>query len=209
MGGSGSEPGGGVAESEQELPLQHLRALWGSRKAVHDIQIQFASIGRLRHGRFDSHAYEPFAIHVAEPSDIEALRSGVPLQNFGKKDFALVTQEYGINGMLEIFNIENRTGQARADFNASLNGLVQQFFRSLSMSMPVPFKHEESLVRVKGGDKGWQRGEVAVAQEDLGLLSERLKNHGFAESVSGNDGGSAEEEGGGGFNLGSIGLLGR
>ena len=48
---------------------------------------------------------------------------------------------------------------------------------------------------------------MVAVQEDLGLLSERLKNHGFAESVS--SGGSAEEEGGGGFNLGSIGLLGR
>jgi len=65
---------------------------------------------------------------------------------------------------------------------------------------------------VEGGDKGWQRGGVGVAvPEDLGLgsLSERLKNHGFAESVSGAGGGSAEEEGGGGFNIGSIGLLGR
>ena len=41
------------------------------------------------------------------------------------------------------------------------------------------------------------------------MLSERLKNHGFAESVSGNGGGSAEEEGDGRFNIGSIGLLGR
>ncbi|KAG4960705.1 uncharacterized protein LOC114375987 isoform X2 [Glycine soja] len=129
-----------------------------------------------------------------------------PSQSFGKRDFALATQEYGINGVSAIFNIGNRIGQAGADFGASLNGLVQQFFRSLPV--PVPFKHEESSVRVEGGDKGWQRGGVVVAvQEDLGLLSERLKNHGFAESVS--SGGSAEEEGGGGFNLGSIGLLGR
>ena len=131
-----------------------------------------------------------------------------PSQSFGKRDFALATQEYGINGVSAIFNIGNRIGQAGADFGASLNGLVQQFFRSLPV--PVPFKHEESSVRVEGGDKGWQRGGVVVAvQEDLGLLSERLKNRGFAESVSGSGGGSAEEEGGGGFNLGSIGLLGR
>lgn len=44
MGGSGSEPGGGAAESEQELPLQHLRALRGSRKAVYDIQIQLLTL---------------------------------------------------------------------------------------------------------------------------------------------------------------------
>jgi len=133
-----------------------------------------------------------------------------PTQSFGKRDFALATQEYGINGVSAIFDIGNRIGQAGADFGASLNGLVQQFFRSLPV--PVPFKHEESSVRVDGGDKGWQRGGVGIAvPEDLGLgsLSERLKNHGFAESVSGGSGGSAEEEGGGGFNIGSIGLLGR
>ncbi|WVZ01017.1 hypothetical protein V8G54_027086 [Vigna mungo] len=133
-----------------------------------------------------------------------------PTQTFGKRDFALATQEYGINGVSAIFDIGNRIGQAGADFGASLNGLVQQFFRSLPV--PVPFKHEESSVRVEGGDKGWQRGGVGIAvPEDLGLgsLSERLKNHGFAESVSGGTGGSAEEEGGGGFNIGSIGLLGR
>jgi len=65
---------------------------------------------------------------------------------------------------------------------------------------------------VEGGNKGWQRGGVGVAvPEDLGLgsLSQRLKNHGFAESFSGGGGGSAEEEGGGGFNIGSIGALGR
>jgi len=133
-----------------------------------------------------------------------------PSQSFGKRDFALATQEYGINGVSAIFDIGSRIGQAGADFGASLNGLVQQFFRSLPV--PVPFKHEESSVRVEGGNKGWQRGGVGVAvPEDLGLgsLSQRLKNHGFAESFSGGGGGSAEEEGGGGFNIGSIGALGR
>ncbi|ESW21539.1 hypothetical protein PHAVU_005G079200 [Phaseolus vulgaris] len=144
------------------------------------------------------------------PSQSKLFDLEFPSQSFGKRDFALATQEYGINGVSAIFDIGNRIGQAGADFGASLNGLVQQFFRSLPV--PVPFKHEESSVRVEGGDKGWQRGGVGVAvPEDLGLgsLSERLKNHGFAESVSGAGGGSAEEEGGGGFNIGSIGLLGR
>ncbi|KAK7324510.1 hypothetical protein VNO77_28115 [Canavalia gladiata] len=139
-----------------------------------------------------------------------------PSQSFGTRDFGLLTTEdYGINGVSAIFDIGNRIGQAGADFGASLNGLVQQFFRSLPL--PVPFKHEEDSVRMEGADKGWQRSGVGVAvQEDLGLglLSERLKNHGFSESISsgngGGGGGTVEEEvGGGGFNLGSIGHLGR
>ncbi|XP_027340373.1 uncharacterized protein LOC113853884 isoform X2 [Abrus precatorius] len=135
-----------------------------------------------------------------------------PSQNFGKRDFGLATEDYGINGVSAIFDIGNRIGQAGADFGASLNGLVQQFFRSLPL--PVPFKQEEDSVRMEGGDKGWQRSGVGVVvQEDLGLgsLSERLKNHGFAENVNNNGGGSGtvEEEVGGGFNLGSIGHLGR
>lgn len=145
-----------------------------------------------------------------------------PAQSFGSRDLALATQEYGINGVSAIFDIGNRIGQAGADFGASLNGLVQQFFRSLPLPV-VQFKQEEAVVgsvRVDG-EKGRQRSGgggggvgVAVMQEDLGLgsLSERLKNHGFAENNSGGGGGNGEEEtagGGGGFNLGSIGHMGR
>ncbi|XP_039686621.1 uncharacterized protein [Medicago truncatula] len=105
-------------------------------------------------------------------------------QSFGKKDFGLPVDDYGVSA---IFDIGNRIGQAGMDFGASLNGMVQQFFRSL----PVPFKQEEDGVRV--GGKG-ERGGVY----------ERLKNHGFSESVSG----SVDEEIGG-LNLGSAGYLGR
>ena len=116
-------------------------------------------------------------------------------QSFGKKDFGLPVDDYGVSA---IFDIGNRIGQAGMDFGASLNGMVQQFFRSL----PVPFKQEED-----GGKRRERRGLVGVGlNEDLGLglLSERLKNHGFSESVSG-----SVEEDIGGFNLGSAGHLGR
>ncbi|CAL5201052.1 unnamed protein product [Lathyrus oleraceus] len=124
-------------------------------------------------------------------------------QSFGKRDFGLPVDDYGVSA---IFDIGNRIGQAGMDFGASLNGMVQQFFRSLPL--PVPFKHEEDTVRVGGGGEGRpRRGLVGVSvNEDLGLgsLTERLRNHGFSESVSG----TVEEEIGG-FNLGSAGHLGR
>ncbi|KAJ1441595.1 hypothetical protein SESBI_01213 [Sesbania bispinosa] len=131
-----------------------------------------------------------------------------PSQSFGKKDFGLAVDDYGVSAILDI---GSRIGQAGADFGASLNGMVQQFFRSLPV--PVPFKHEEDSLRMEGGgDKGRQRSGVVevVVQEDLGLgsLSERLKNRGFAESVSVSGGGNVDEEIGG-FNLGSAGHLGR
>ncbi|XP_058779512.1 uncharacterized protein LOC131653398 [Vicia villosa] len=125
-------------------------------------------------------------------------------QSFGKRDFGLPVDDYGVSA---IFDIGNRIGQAGMDFGASLNGIVQQFFRSLPL--PGPFKHEEDTVRVGGGGgEGRQRrGLVGVSvNEDLGLgsLTERLRNHGFSESVSG----TVDEEIGG-LNLGSAGHLGR
>lgn len=129
-----------------------------------------------------------------------------PTQNFGKRDFGFATDNYGIDGVSAIFDIGNRIGQAGADFGASLNGLVQQFFRSL----PMPFKQEDTVlaaVRMEG-DKGRLRADTGITmQEDLGSLTERLRNHGFAENDTG-AGGSVDEEVGG-FNLSSAGLLGR
>lgn len=125
-------------------------------------------------------------------------------QSFGKRDFGLPVDDYGVSA---IFDIGNRIGQAGMDFGASLNGMVQQFFRSFPLLLP--FKQEEDSVRVGGGSgKGRKRSGLVgvVVNEDLGLgsLTERLKNHGFSESVSG----SVDEEVGG-FNLGSAGHLGR
>lgn len=129
-----------------------------------------------------------------------------PTQNFGKRDFGLATENYGIDGVSAIFDIGSRIGQAGADFGASLNGLVQQFFRSL----PIPFKQEDTVMastRMEG-DKGRLAADAGInMQEDLGSLSERLKNYGFAENDAG-AGGSMDEEIGG-FNLSSAGLLGK
>ncbi|KAI4323055.1 hypothetical protein L6164_022692 [Bauhinia variegata] len=103
-----------------------------------------------------------------------------PSQNFGKRDFGLATDNAGIDGVSAIFDIGNRIGQAGADFGASLNGLVHHFFRSF----PMPFKHEDTVmasVRMEG-DKGRQRADLGVTlQEDLGSLSERLRDSGFVE----------------------------
>ncbi|PNY09543.1 hypothetical protein L195_g006096 [Trifolium pratense] len=124
--------------------------------------------------------------------------------SFGKRDFGLPVDDYGVSA---IFDIGNRIGEAGMNFGASLNGMVHHFFQSLPL--PVPFKNEEDSVRVgNDGGKGRQRnGLVGVSvSEDLGLglLTERLKNHGFSESVS-----ETVDEEIGGFNLGSAGHLGR
>ncbi|KAE9585124.1 hypothetical protein Lalb_Chr25g0285681 [Lupinus albus] len=136
------------------------------------------------------------------PSKSKLFYLEFPSQDFRTMDFGLGSIDYGANGVSALFDIGNRIGQAGADFGASLNGLVQQFFRWL----PVPvesFMPEDVLMgslRVER-DKGRQRNGVGVVvKENLGLgsLSEKLKNHGFAEISSG---GIVDEEVGG-FNLG-------
>ncbi|KAI4333517.1 hypothetical protein L6164_018311 [Bauhinia variegata] len=133
-----------------------------------------------------------------------------PSQNFGNRDFRLATENTGIDGVSAIFDIGNRIGQAGADFGASLNGLVQQFFRSF----PMPFKHEDTVMSSvqMEGDKGRQRADLGVTlREDLGSLSERLRDYGFAENDTGagtGTGGSVEEEIAG-FDLSSAARLGR
>lgn len=129
-----------------------------------------------------------------------------PTRNFGKGDFGLATENYGIDGVSAIFDIGNRIGQAGADFGASLNGLVQQFFRSL----PIPFKQEDTVMTsvLMEGDKGRLTADFGInMQEDLGSLSERLRNYGFAENDT--VAGASVDEEIGGFDLSSAGLLGR
>ncbi|KAF7836624.1 epstein-barr nuclear antigen [Senna tora] len=152
-----------------------------------------------------SHVYPPSFVWPSPPKsklfDLE-----FSTQNFGKKGLGLATQNSGIDGVSAIFDIGNRIGQAGADFGASLNGLVQQFFRSL----PLPFKQEDTAMaslRMEG-DKERQGIDLGVTmQEDMGSLSEKLKNYGFAENETG-AGGLVDEEIGG-FNLSSAGHLGR
>ncbi|KAJ9183027.1 hypothetical protein P3X46_006947 [Hevea brasiliensis] len=126
-------------------------------------------------------------------------------QNFNGRDLGVLTDYSGINGVSAIFDIGNRICQAGADFGACLNGLVQQFFRRL----PVPFRQEEAVgmdVRMDG-----KRSNFGVGVEgELELVSERLRDYGFVENdaTGGKLGGSSDEEIGG-FNLKSVGYLGK
>ncbi|EEF42155.1 conserved hypothetical protein [Ricinus communis] len=127
-----------------------------------------------------------------------------PAYNFSKRDFGVLADSNGING---IFDIGNRIGQAGADFGACLNGLMQQFFRRL----PVPFRQEES-VRMEVVMMDSKRNDACVSLEgEFGLVSERLREFGFVDNGDAGIGrveGSSDEENGG-FNLKSVGHLGK
>ncbi|KAL5564956.1 hypothetical protein UlMin_028120 [Ulmus minor] len=129
-----------------------------------------------------------------------------PQPSFGKRDFGLVADSSGINGVSAILDIGNRIGQAGADFGAGLNVMVQQFFRML----PVPFRHDENVtatVRVDA-DKSRQRADVSMNfEEELGPLKDRLRDFGF-ENDTGADDGEVDEEISG-FNLRAAGHLAR
>ncbi|KAJ6979754.1 hypothetical protein D5086_021842 [Populus alba] len=141
----------------------------------------------------------------SKPFDLE-----FPGHGFSKRDFGVLTDNSGIDGVSAIFDIGNRIGQAGADFGAALNGLVHQFFRRL----PVPFKQDESAgagVRMDG-----KRSEVGLCLDgELGLVSERLRDFGFVEDNSGGGGSGSRgvdellEEEIGGFNLKGVGFLGK
>ncbi|KAK9268581.1 hypothetical protein L1049_000335 [Liquidambar formosana] len=125
-------------------------------------------------------------------------------QSFGKRDFGLATDNSGINGVLAIFDIGNRLGQAGADFGACLNGMVQQFFRKL----PVPFRHEENEVASIRADVNCQTNDLGTSmKEGFGSLSEQFRDFGFAENDTALDGLVDEEISG--FNLKSLGHFGR
>ncbi|KAG6756363.1 hypothetical protein POTOM_039791 [Populus tomentosa] len=139
----------------------------------------------------------------SKPFDLE-----LPGHGFSKRDFGVLTDNSGIDGVSAIFDIGNRIGQAGADFGAALNGLMHQFFRRL----PVPFKQDESAgagVRMDG-----KRSEVGLCLDgELGLVSERLRDFGFVEDNSGGGGSRGVdellEEEIGGFNLKGVGFLGK
>lgn len=117
-----------------------------------------------------------------------------PSYNFVNKDFRFTADYYsGINGVLAVFDIGNRLGQAGADIGASLNGVVQQFFRLL----PFPFKRNDNDIAFGKlrPDVNSQRQDMGVkmqVQEDLGSLAKQFRDLGFVE----NDGKSDEENGG-------------
>ncbi|KAA8526745.1 hypothetical protein F0562_009026 [Nyssa sinensis] len=127
-----------------------------------------------------------------------------PSQNFVIRDFGLAINNSGINGVSSIFDIGNRLGQAGADFGACLNGVVQQFFRSL----PVPFRQDENVVASLRTDLSSQRTDAGITmQEDLGSLAESFRDLGFAENDTVSDGSLDEEISG--FNLKTAGHFGR
>nr|DAD48177.1 TPA_asm: hypothetical protein HUJ06_018114 [Nelumbo nucifera] len=102
-----------------------------------------------------------------------------PNQSFGKREFGLATDNSGINGVSTIFDIGNRLGQAGAEFGACLNGVVQQFFRRLS----VPFRQDEIEVAPLRVDAETRRRDVVVdRREDFESLAEQFREYGFAEN---------------------------
>ncbi|OMO92506.1 hypothetical protein COLO4_17523 [Corchorus olitorius] len=126
-----------------------------------------------------------------------------PSQTFVNKDFGLPIDK---SALFDIGGIGNRIGQAGLEFGASLNGLVQQFFRSL----PVPFRAEETAIVSLRGDMSVKGQKVEVGGNDMeGLvgISDRLKEFGFVENEGASEGAGDEEIPG--FNLKSAGLLGR
>ncbi|XP_059661409.1 uncharacterized protein LOC132307618 [Cornus florida] len=127
-----------------------------------------------------------------------------PSQSLAKGDFGRVTHNSGINGVSAIFDIGNRLGQAGADFGASLNGVVQQFFRRL----PVPFRQDENSVASLRTELNSQRTNMGITmQEDLGSLAESFRDSGFAENDTVSNGSMDEEIPG--FNLKTSGHFGR
>lgn len=125
-----------------------------------------------------------------------------------QRDFGLVVDNSAaINGVSAILDIGNRIGQVGADFGASLNGMVQQFFRRL----PVPFRPDENVAAAVRMDVGKNRisGDVGVSvKEELGPLTDRLREFGFVENDSGGGDGMGDEEVAG-FNLRTAGHFAR
>ncbi|XP_042037572.1 uncharacterized protein LOC121783539 [Salvia splendens] len=115
-----------------------------------------------------------------------------PTQSFMKNDFGLSLDKSTINGVTAIFDVGNRIGQAGADFGASFNGVVQQFFRRL----PLPFRHEESAgVSLVAEGHGRRAESMGISlQEDLGSLAERFKDYGIPENGAAVVEGSTEDD---------------
>lgn len=129
-------------------------------------------------------------------------------QSFAERDFRLLVDNtsHGINGVSAIFDIGNKLGQVGADFGASLNGVVQQFFRRL----PVPFRHEEDTVMLRVDDGVQRAADLGInmqVHEDLGTLAKRFKDFGFDETEKVKDDSGGEEVPG--FNLKAAGFSGR
>jgi hypothetical protein len=125
-------------------------------------------------------------------------------QTFVGKDFRIPIDKSAINGVTAIFDIGSRLGQVGADFGASINGVVQQFFRRL----PVPFHHHDNTLlsmRVESNNKSSDFDLSNEVQEDLGTLAKRFRDCGNSKALDG----SADEEEASGFNQKLSGHFGR
>ncbi|XP_044463521.1 uncharacterized protein LOC123194394 [Mangifera indica] len=158
-------------------------------------------------GLIQLHMTNPPSFSWPNPTKSKLFDLEFPIASSTKRDFAISVSKPEINGVSAIFDIGNRIGQAGADFGACLNGLVHQFYRQL----PVPFKHEESGVRLElnGIDSGLERSDVVLSvEESFGVKErerERLRSVGTVE----NDGGNDLDEEIGGLDLRGAAHLGR
>lgn len=151
-----------------------------------------------------SHMTNPPAFPWPNPQKSKLFDLELPGHSFNRRDFGVLTDNTGINGVSAILDIGNRIGQAGADFGAGLNGLVQQFFRSL----PVPFRQEEGVgMEVRMDSKRINLG-VGVDGE-LGLVSDRLRDYGFVENTTTGKLDDPSDEQTGGFNLKPVGHIGK
>ncbi|KAF5193193.1 epstein-barr nuclear antigen [Thalictrum thalictroides] len=128
-----------------------------------------------------------------------------PHQSFGRRDFELGSNNSGVSA---IFDIGNRLGQAGAEFGASINGVVHQFFRRL----PVPFRQEEhEIVSLKSSLDSKNSKDMVLDRQtqDFGDMAEKLKNYGFSETTASAGSEESDNDGGLGFDLKSFGNIGR
>ncbi|EXB54109.1 hypothetical protein L484_017547 [Morus notabilis] len=135
-------------------------------------------------GLIQSHINPPF--QWPNPHNSKLFDLEFPPQSFGNRDFGLVVDSSsGINGVSAILDIGNRIGQAGADFGAC-------WFSSSSGGC---------LCRSAKTRMRWQ-------WEELGPLTDRLRDFGFVENDNGGGDGVGDEEVAG-FNLRNAGHLGR
>lgn len=160
-------------------------------------------------GLIQSHITNPPSFPWPNPSKSKLFDLELPISTTHRR---VSVGKPDIDGVSAIFDIGNRIGRAGADFGAGLNGLVQQLFRQL----PLPFKHEESVVRVDFDGSGGVGGGLGLSVDVEGCgVRERERLGGLVglESDVGGSEGSVEEEvgggGGGGFDLKSAAHLGR
>ncbi|CAN1335347.1 hypothetical protein LINPERPRIM_LOCUS36714 [Linum perenne] len=158
-------------------------------------------------GLIQTHIPNPPSIPWSYDTKAKIFDLDFPGHSFKAMDFrVLADNSAGKAGISAVLGIGNKIGEAGAEFGASLNGLVEQFYRRL----PVPFKHDESMelgVRIES-----RRSDVNLSVEgQLGLVNTKLKEFGFVEDDGGcisTSEGSADGELGT-FDLKSIGLMGK